>query len=58
MADIGRVRRALAALDTLVERFPRLTGREARARLATWVDEEREEGDRGTDHHGSEEEDG
>ena len=52
MIDLGRARRALLALDALVERFPRLLRRGARERLAEHLDGEgREHGD----HAGKEE---
>jgi hypothetical protein len=53
--DLGRVRRALAALDAAVARYPRLRDPTARERLAMTLDDDGEEGDRGSD--GSEEED-
>lgn len=52
--DLGRVRRALAALDALVRGHPRLRDPTARERLAKTLDDEEEEGERGSD--GSEEE--
>lgn len=55
MIDLGRVRRALAALDAAVARHPRLRDPTARARLTKILDEQREEDERGND--GGEEED-
>jgi hypothetical protein len=53
VVDMLRVRRALAALDALVERFPGLRDPSTRARLAKVLDGAREENDRG--RHGEEE---
>jgi hypothetical protein len=47
VVDLGRVRRALATLDGLVRRFPRLVSPAAQERLANCIDDEE-----GTDDHG------
>jgi hypothetical protein len=48
------MRAALAALDALVARFPRLMGPASGVRLAKLLDDWTEEGDRGN-HHGEDE---
>jgi hypothetical protein len=45
LIDLARVRAALAALDALVARFPRLRRAESRARLAKHLDEQKEDDD-------------
>ena len=47
LVDLARVKAALAALDALVARFPRLRRAESRERLAQHLDEQRED-DHGT----------
>ena len=53
--DLGRARRALAALDALVTRFPWLTRAGPRKRLAKALDDTKEESDRGRNRDGDEE---
>jgi hypothetical protein len=56
VVDMPRVLRALAVLDRLVARFPRLKAAGQRARLATALDDLRKEGERGQ-RYGDEKED-
>lgn len=55
VVELARVRRALAALDALVARFPGLRGQAARTRLETVLDGSMEANDGG--RHGDEKED-
>jgi len=54
--DLGRVRRALAALAALVAEHPHLRDAWARSRLGLALDAEEGARDRGRDDHGDEEE--
>lgn len=56
MIDRARVRRALAALDRLVARWPRLRTPAARARLADVLDASERSDESGTDNGRQEDE--